>query len=109
MLTIEFNFTKMNKIRLYWEFHKSTLLLNYGSSFIISLLAFPIFYIIFTISIASGGAIISYLYKEISCKKEFYFYFNKGINKTSLFVISFILNAITAILLNKLLHNVQHS
>jgi ABC-type Na+ efflux pump permease subunit len=85
----------MKDIPYYWEFHKSTLLINWAFSIALSLMSSPLMIPIMTIS---GGPFISLLYREISRKNEYYFYYNRGITKIRLIVISMVFNALTSLI-----------
>ncbi|NOU47073.1 MAG: hypothetical protein HOO86_08430 [Bacteroidales bacterium] len=87
----------MDTIKLYWEFHKSTLIINWLFSMAISLLGFP--FVIFPIVTMTGGPFLSLFYKEIAHKNEYYFYYNRGISKLNLIIVSMIANILTGIIL----------
>jgi len=89
-------------IRLLVIFYKSTLLLS--TSFaammaIFTLLSPALFIPMFAVAFMTGGTILSLLYKELSRKHEYYFYYNLAITKTTLFLTC----ALTNILLGMLL------
>ena len=86
----------MNKISIYWEFHKSTLLINWVFSVVIATIVSPWLFPVVTMT---GGPILSLFYKEMSRKKEYYFYYNLGITKMNLMVISMVFNLVTGLLL----------
>lgn len=87
----------MNKLKLYLEFHKSTLVLSWAFSIAVSI--FTLNLIIMLIASMSAGPIIGILYKEMSHKNEYYFYANNGISKNSLILVSFSLHIFLGILL----------
>jgi hypothetical protein len=97
----------METIRLYWTFHKSTLTLNLLFSFAISLILAELFFKVLPISIMTGGPLLSLFYKEISRKNEYYFYYNRGISKLNLIVVSMALNVLTGIVLKMIISNVK--
>jgi hypothetical protein len=97
----------METIRLYWTFHKSTLALNLLFSFAISLILAALFFKVFPISIMTGGPLLSFFYKEIARKNEYYFYYNRGISKLNLIVVSMALNVLTGIVLKIIISNVK--
>ena len=71
------------------EFYKSTLIFNFALSLVSSIfIGFDGF--IFTF--ISIGFIFSVFLKEFRNKKEYLFYYNNGISKNVLLVVSFILN-----------------
>jgi len=86
----------MNKLSIYWEFHKSTLLINWVFSIVIatvvSLWLFPVLTM-------TGGSLFSLFYKELSRNKDYYFYYNLGITKMELIVISMVFNIMIGTLL----------
>ncbi len=86
----------MTKISLFWEFHKSTLLLNWVFSLGISVVVWPWSFPIITMT---GGPLFSLFYKEISRNNEYYFYYNLGLTKSNLIVMSMVFNVLTGILL----------
>jgi hypothetical protein len=106
----------MQKVRLYWEFYKSTLILNLASSVFLSFIlmlgmqmimkAPPPFIVIYIRCCMFGGPIVSLYYKETSRNNEYYFYYNKGISKISLLIITFIAYILIGILLLSILHYV---
>jgi hypothetical protein len=99
----------MEQSRFYWEFYKSTLLINWTFSIAISALGYPFFFVILPISITTGGSIISILHKEISQKNEYYFYYNRGISRIRLLVATFLLNALTSLIILIVIEYVEHS
>jgi hypothetical protein len=68
---------------------------------------FPYFTKVLPVAIITAGPLLSFLSKEISNKKEYYFYYNRGISKINLLVISMIFNTLTGILLYIILSNVK--
>lgn len=102
----------MNNIKFYWEFHKSTLIINWafslGFSFIIlSSLTIQSLIIPMTIMSMTGGPLISIFYKEITRNNEYYFYYNRGISKINLIIASLILNVLVGAILISIIHNVK--
>jgi len=87
----------MQKVRLYWEFHKSTLFLNWVVSLISILLTKSFLFV--PITMMTVGPFLSLFYKEISSKNEYYFYYNRGISKINLIVVNLILNILTGLIL----------
>jgi hypothetical protein len=96
----------MDKLKLYWEFYKSTLVTNVLFSIVLSLIIFPLFFTLLPILIMTGGPIISLFYKEISNKNEYYFYYNRGVSKLSLIIINILLNVLTGFILLFVIMNV---
>lgn len=101
-------YQRMEQARFYWEFYKSTLLINWVFSVAISVLVYPLFLFVLPISIMTGGPIISIFYKEVSRKHEYYFYYNRGITKVHLLVTTFLLNALTGLILLTVIGYVKH-
>jgi hypothetical protein len=107
----------MSKSKLYWEYYKSTLALSLSSSvifaFIISegLKNLPIerlpLYVIFLFCFMFGGAFAAFFYKEVSRKGEYYFYYNRGISKMSLWVITEVTNILIGGMLINILNYVE--
>lgn len=88
------------KIRLYFEFYKSTLAVNLFISFIWLFYSLGTFFI----SFCTFGLIAVFLFKEYYRKNEYYFYYNNSINRTTLFMFCFILNIIISIVIKILSH-----
>jgi len=97
----------MENFRLYWEFHKSTLLINWVASIALALLTMTPLY--FPIATMTGGPFISLFYKEITAKNEYYFYYNRGISKINLMVVNIILNILPGIILTYIVLKCQAS
>lgn len=74
---------KNSKIRMYWAFYKSTLMINLFFSFIISVFAGLI---MFPVCFITGGPFMSFVYKEIARPNQYYFYNNRGISKFQLMI-----------------------
>lgn len=94
----------MNKLLLYWEFYKSTLILNWSFSMALSIIIYPLFLTVLPICVMTAGPIVSLFFKEVSRKNEFYFYYNKGISKISLITTNITLNLITGVFLLIIIH-----
>jgi len=99
----------MVKLALHWEYFKSTLVLNLASSvlfafFINSFLKtlpipIPSFPVIYIRCLMTGGLLLCFIYKEISRKNEYYFYYNRGITKLSLWLVTLATYILTGTLL----------
>ena len=96
---------KINKIKIYFQFYKSTLGINVSISAVLSIILYftvqyPIVYsyALFSMSL---GYFISILVKESSFSNhdESYFYYNFGITKTKLFIICGSMNVVFAIII----------
>jgi hypothetical protein len=57
----------------------------------------------------TGGPLISLFYKEVSRKNEYYFYYNRGISKISLIVMSLAFNALVGVILISIIQHVKFS
>lgn len=86
----------MKKAAIYWEFHKSTLLINWVFSAVIATVVSPWLFPVITMT---GGPLLSLFYKELSRNKDYFFYYNLGITKVKLIAISMVFNVITGLLL----------
>ncbi|HAQ66086.1 MAG TPA: hypothetical protein DCR43_09590 [Bacteroidales bacterium] len=87
----------MNQLLFYWTFHKSTLTLNWIFSVAIAMVMLSPWMI--PLASMTGGPLISLLYKEVARKNDYYFYFNRGLSKRALIVVSLLFNVATGILL----------
>ncbi len=88
----------MVKLTLHWEYFKSTLVLNLSTSVLLAFIVFltlitlpdpPPLHLVYIRCCMFGGPLICLLYKEMSRKNEYYFYYNRGISKLSLFITTF--------------------
>jgi len=90
------------KVKLYWQFYKSTLIINLASSVLLAFIVKSAANISIDSKIAEtplsiiyikccmfGGPFICFYYNELSKKNEYYFYYNKGISKLSLYIVTF--------------------
>jgi len=100
---------------LYWAFYKSTVILNIAVSFAVAcfvsafaenIVAFGFF---FPGSFATIGLLAVFLYKEIACSIEYYFFYNRGITKIKLFIFCLLVNTILATLILSVLYHVALS
>ena len=82
----------MVRFRLYWEFYKSTFIINFGSSVIASLFVFPDTFKIFPLAIMTVGPLLAFFYKEITRKNEYFFYYNQGLSKFRLIASCMLVN-----------------
>jgi hypothetical protein len=91
------------KLRLLAIFYKSTLTLSICFSVMISVfgLAGSLALIprMFGFSLMTGGTLVSLLYKEITLKHEYYFYYNQAISKTTLIASCVLINFLIGSLL----------
>ena len=95
-------FLTKNKVLLLTVFYKSTLSLSITCAALIAALSiFNIWAMLFAFGVCflSGGTVITLLYKELSKKDEYYFYYNKGLTKLSLILTCATGNLIAGLLL----------
>lgn len=95
----------MLKIKLYFNYFISTILINITSSvffaYILKLLISSIFksdtpfFNIYLFCITYGGPLFAFYYKEVTYKNEYYFYYNKGIRKDVLIAFTALLYILT--------------
>jgi hypothetical protein len=53
----------------------------------------------FSVAFMSGGTLCSLLYKELTLKNEYYFYYNLGISKTTLILTCCLVNVLIGVML----------
>ena len=105
----------MGKIlTIYWTFYKSTLTVNLVVSltlFLVSLgiSVISVCIIVFAISLVSCGLFFAFLYKEVACPDEYYFYYNWGISKIKLIIFCLLVNMLPSSLILILVHYVASS
>ncbi len=88
-----------------FEFYKSTLVITLSVSLLgLVLGGFEIFKIILVVF----GFWISILMKEVNSKKEYLFYYNNGISKLKLLIISFFINVIFSELFVWIINQIEH-
>jgi hypothetical protein len=105
------------KAKLYFEFYKSTLILNLASSILLSFMIYatltsmpmvvkvpPPFAVIYIRCCMFGGPLVCFYQKEITRKNEYYFYFNKGISKINLLIVTLLINILIGVLVLNILH-----
>jgi hypothetical protein len=78
-------------LRLFGNFYKRLLVVNVLISLILALLSSN-FLLTLGLSFMSAGFLMSLLYQEQTHKTEYYFYYNKGISKLRLILVSGLLN-----------------
>ena len=104
----------MVKLSLYWEYFKSTLVLNLSSSVLLAFIVYltlktlpdvpPPLYVVYIRCCMFGGPLLCLFYKEISTKNEYYFYYNRGISKLNLFITTLSTYILTGYLIIFILH-----
>ena len=82
------------QIKLYFNFHKSTLFVNWIISFAITLFFFSLKN--FAITTFTAGFLIALFQKELTRRNEYFFYYNVGITKINLIIVNFSLNFLFA-------------
>jgi len=91
------------KLQPFIVFYKSTLALSMCFAVMAAAFALTssliIMIRIFAVSFMTGGTVLSLLYKEISLKHEYYFYYNQSISKTVLILTCTLMNITIGILL----------
>jgi hypothetical protein len=88
----------MDRIKLYWEFHKSMLPVNWVSSIVASFIfSFHNPLLLMPIMSITWGPLAGILLKEFS-GNEYYFYYNRGIQKSKLFMISYLLDILVCLI-----------
>jgi hypothetical protein len=107
----------MVKITLHWEYLKSTLVLNLSSSVLLAFIVYltlvnsqdapPPLYVVYIRCCMFGGPLLCLFYKEMSRKNEYYFYYNRGISKLSLYITTLSTYILTGYLLIIILHYVK--
>lgn len=92
----------MQRLRLFGAFYQSMFVLILVSSVFLSfilkwnlqrlLIPPPPFFVVYVVSFMFGGIAIGLFYNELYKANSYYFYFNKGISKTALFLGSILIN-----------------
>ena len=108
------------KAKLYFEFYKSTFILNLASSVFLAFMVYaalasmsmiikvpPPFSVVYIRCCMFGGPLVCFYQKEISRKNEYYFYFNKGIPKINLLIVTLLINILIGVLALNILHYVK--
>lgn len=96
-------------IRLLFTFYRSTLSLNWGFSLACAILVFVQFPKVLPISLMTAGSLLSFYYKNLSRKGDYFFYYNRGISKTQLFFFTILMNGLVGAMLYRLLNLVAYS
>lgn len=85
-----FSIKYQKRISLFYQFYKRFFFLNFFISLPISI--FSLSYMDFLFFFCSAGLFLSFIFFEYFEFDYYYYYFNRGITKTNLIVVSFILN-----------------
>lgn len=96
-------------LRLLFTFYRSTLVLNWGFSLACAILVAIQFPKVLPISLMSSGSLLSFYYKSLSRKGDYFFYYNRGIRKTQLFLFTILMNLLVGAILYILLNHVAYS
>jgi|GEM_PF-3246415 len=96
-------------LRLLLTFYRSTLALNWGFSLACAILVFIQFPKVLPISLMSSGSLLSFYYKSLSRKGDYFFYYNRGISKTQLLLFTLLMNGCSGGILYILLNHATHS
>lgn len=96
-------------LRLLLAFYRSTLALNWGFSLACAIIGVIQFSKVLPISLMTSGSLLSLYYKNLSRKGDYFFYYNRGIRKTQLFLFTILLNGLVGALLYILLNHVAYS
>lgn len=104
----------MVKLTLHWEYFKNTLVLNLSASVLLSFIVHmalqsfpdspPPLHVVYIRCCMFGGPLLCFLYKEMSRKNEYYFYYNRGISKLSLYISTLSIYFLAGYLLQIILH-----
>lgn len=96
-------------LRLLFTFYRSTLALNWGFSLACSIIVFVQFPKVLPISLMTSGSLLSFYYKSLSRKADYFFYYNRGISKIQLFLFTILMNGCLGAILYILLNHVAYS
>jgi hypothetical protein len=94
----------MNFLMIYWAFYRSTVTVNFAVSFTVSFVTLMLGFIpgcftVFAVSLITAGLFLAFMYKEVVCPQEYYFYYNRGISKIKLILFCFFVNALPSALI----------
>lgn len=95
--------------RLLLAFYRSTLALNWGFSLACAIMAIPQLPKVLPISLMTGGSLLSFYYKRLSRKGDYFFYYNRGLSNTQLFLFTTVMNITVGAILYILLNHVAYS
>jgi hypothetical protein len=85
----------ITKVKPLIVFYKSTLTLSLSFASMTVIFGIQAF----SIALMSGGTLCSLLYKELTLKNEYYFYYNLGISKTTLILTCCLVNILIGVML----------
>lgn len=95
--------------RLLLTFYRSTLALNWGFSLACAIIGFVQFPKVLPVSLMTSGSLLSFYYKSLSHKGDYFFYYNRGISKNRLLLFTILMNALVGAILYILLNHVAYS
>lgn len=96
-------------VRLLFTFYRSTLALNWGFSLACSIVVFIQLPKVLPISLMTSGSLLSFYYKSLSRKGDYFFFYNRGISKTQLLTFTLMMNVVVGAILYFLLNHVSYS
>jgi len=85
-------------LKLLYCYYKDLIIINISVSLCVALIAFATTFniaissLVFSNCFISGGYIISVFYYEIAKNNQYYFFYNRGLSKLSLYILSFLFN-----------------
>ena len=104
----------MLKLKFHWAYFKSTFIFNIFSSVLLAFIVHaglkifpdspPPLYLVYIKCCMFGGPLLCFFYKELSRKNEYYFYYNRGISKLSLFITTLLTYILVGFILISILH-----
>jgi len=95
--------------RLLFAFYRSTLVLNWGFSLACAIIGFIQFPKVLPISLMTSGSLLSFYYKSLSHKGDYFFYYNRGLSKMQLFLFTVLMNGLSGAILYILLNHAASS
>ncbi|WP_308550201.1 hypothetical protein [uncultured Parabacteroides sp.] len=97
----------MTRFRLYLTFFRTTLLtsivIGVALAFVVFILHSRDFVGSALLFIPTFGLGMDLLYKEVSYKEKYFFFYNKGISKAELLVATFVISASLCLILNQII------
>lgn len=96
-------------LRLLLIFYRSTLPLNWGFSLACAILVPVQLPKVLPVSLMTTGSLLSFYYKSLSRKGDYFFYYNRGIRKAQLLLFTVLANVILGVILYILLNHVSYS
>lgn len=84
-------------------------MLNWGFSLACAIIGFIQFPKVLPISLMTSGSLLSFYYKSLSHKGDYFFYYNRGLSKMQLFLFTVLMNGLSGAILYILLNHVASS